>query len=375
MRITEPYTIFKRKLPSGRYVYYYQYRDDYGRRSGAYSTGTDSLPQAKRIVRKLYNEGKLSTHSSVKFGNFAKGFFCKDGVYEKNLKLRSRKVSRSTLDIYDRSLQKLLLPFFAEMTLAKINTITVREYAKNALDLGNAVSSINGSIIALSVIMKNAMERQIISNVPKFETLPKQKKQRVLLSVDELKSFLDTAKSMKNKKSYLAMCLSICTGMRVGEVIGLKPENLYDDYVDIKHSYSMKYGLGPTKTKKNRYCPVPKELAEKLKEVSSENWIFDNGEKPITKEMLDYCFDSSLKNIGIDKKERGLTIHSLRGFFISHLREKNVPDAKIRAVVGHADPSMTDVYTYWKPDMFPEVNKVQQELYEKITGVQNERIC
>ena len=75
----------------------------------------------------------------------------------------------------------------------------------------------------------------------------------------------------------------------------------------------------------------------------------------------------------IDKKERGLTIHSLRGFFISHLREKNVPDAKIRAVVGHSDPTMTDVYTYWKPDMFPEVYEVQKELYEKITkGVQNE---
>ena len=55
IKITEPYTIFLRKLPSGREVYYYyQYRDESGRRSPAYLTDTDKLSQARRVCNRLY---------------------------------------------------------------------------------------------------------------------------------------------------------------------------------------------------------------------------------------------------------------------------------------------------------------------------------
>lgn len=53
MRITEPYTIFLRKLPSGKSVYYYQFRNENGVRSPAYSTGTNKLSQARRLCQKL----------------------------------------------------------------------------------------------------------------------------------------------------------------------------------------------------------------------------------------------------------------------------------------------------------------------------------
>lgn len=75
MRVTEPYTIFPRTLPSGKTVYYYQFRDENGLRSCAYSTGTDKLSQAKRICQKLYNDGKFKKNSAMLFKSFSNGFF------------------------------------------------------------------------------------------------------------------------------------------------------------------------------------------------------------------------------------------------------------------------------------------------------------
>ena len=67
MRYTEPYTIFLRTLPSGKQIYYYQYRDENGLRSAAHSTGKTKLSQAKRFCQKLYNDGKFQKKHSNTF--------------------------------------------------------------------------------------------------------------------------------------------------------------------------------------------------------------------------------------------------------------------------------------------------------------------
>ena len=79
------------------------------------------------------------------------------------------------------------------------------------------------------------------------------------------------------------------------------------------------------------------------------------------------------KDLGIDTKERGITTHTLRNFFISYLsylESENVPEPKIRAVAGHKDPTMTGLYTYWTPEMFPEIYEVQEKLFYQITGAE-----
>lgn len=372
MRITEPYTIFKRTLSSGRTVYYYQFRDDYGRRSSAYSTGTDNLAQAKRIVRKLYNEGMFKTSSNMTFGAFAKDFFSEGGKYSYLLELKGRKVTKSTMFIYKRALDKLLLPYFEKISINKISTITVREFKKWALE-DNAANSVNNAILCLTIILRYAQEKQIIQTLPKMESVKIQKKERSLLTEDELTEFFKLAFTTQNKKASLALLLGACTGMRVGEIMGLKPDCVYENYIDINKSFHPMFGLGDTKTKQNRYVPIPRELSVRLKEIADEEWVFCKDDKPLNKGIIAYCFDKCLEKMDIKKQERGLTVHSLRAFFISYLQSKNISEPKIRAVVGHSDQTMTSVYTYWKPDMFPEINEVQESLYEKIKGVRYER--
>jgi integrase len=50
--------------------------------------------------------------------------------------------------------------------------------------------------------------------------------------------------------------LAACTGMRLGELLGLRGEYVFDGYVTMARQYS-KYGYGDTKTHMERKIPVP----------------------------------------------------------------------------------------------------------------------
>lgn len=374
MRITEPYTIFLRKLPSGRSVYYYQFRDEYGRRSAAYSTGTDNSAKAKRIVRQLYNDGKFVSSGNTNFGSFVKSFFSDDGVYVKSKELKGEKVKKNTLIAYRKVTENQLKPFFGNIRIDKINTGHILDFKAYYLEQNLSKKTINQALQTLSVVLKKAAEKDLIVKLPKIDFFTVEKKSRELLTVDELKKIISVGAEVKNKVAFLAMKLLACTGLRIGEALALKPENIYENYLDIKFSFSDSFGLDETKTKTCRKVPIPKGMYDELKTIGNEEWVFFDKSK-IVRETVKIYFYQFLEKVGIEREARGITLHSLRAFFISHLREKNISDAKIRAVVGHSDPTMTNVYTYWKPEMFPEVYEVQKELYEKINeGVQNERI-
>lgn len=156
--------------------------------------------------------------------------------------------------------------------------------------------------------------------------------------------------------------------MRIGEVLALTPHEVSEKFVNVCHSYDDSLGLGDTKTKKSRYVPIPDNFftAEEL----NNPWIFcreDNKDLPILRIGFYKNFVKICEEIGIDCKERGITVHTLRNFFISYLQSVNIPEPKIRAIVGHKDNSMTELYTYWNPEMFPEIYEAQLNLYKQIT--------
>ena len=371
MRITEPYTIFLRILPSGRKVYYYQYRDENGRRSSAYSTGTDKLSQAKRICQKLYNEGKFSSQSGLLFSTFASGFFDDDSPYRKWKKTSGEDLAPATLASYVKLLNNQLLPYFGEMQLKKINTDTVKQWIVWLNENWSAKTSNNAQSV-LNIILKSAKEKRLIKEVPSADLSFRKvkKKKRELLTVDEIgkvyRSELWTWESAR--RAFLTCCI---TGMRIGEVTGLQSFEVGDDRLNVEHSLHPKFGLGETKTRVNRFVPIPPCM--QLKESCGSRWAFQKPakEEPVSGSFIYKRLMAICASVGIDTKARGITVHSLRNFFISYMRGSTFGesiDLKIKAVVGHADESMTDWYTYWTPEMFPEIYEVQEKLYRQIVG-------
>lgn len=366
MRVTEPYTIFQRALSSGKKVYYYQYRDSNGHRSTPKSTGCTTLAAARRFCNKLYNEGKFTDTDVMTFGKFAAGFLDEGSEFLRWKSANGKPIKPETLRRYKVSLKLHLLPYFGEIALNKITSDTCKQWVIWASAQWSP-KSVNNDQGVLNLILETAVDKELINKNPlhRIGLRKVEKKQRILLSIDELKILYQSKWPLEQERT--AFLLAAITGMRIGEILALHKDDIKKGFLSVTKDVSERYGLqDSTKTGIKRCVPYPSGF---IFPESQSEWLFtDRHGDPMKAHCVYNAFSRRCDAMGIDRKARGIDIHSLRDFFVTHLRSQNVPDPKIRAVVGHTDSSMTDVYTHWKPDMFPEIYKVQESLYIQITG-------
>lgn len=369
MRVTEPYTIFPRTLSSGKTVYYYQFRDDKGHRSSAKSTGCTTLASARRFCQKLYNDGEFKTASKLTFAKYTENFFSTESRYYRWKVANKEHISQETLLAYNKFLRNQLTPYFADFIFTNIKRADVKDWVIWANDKWSP-KTVNSAQTVLNLIFKQAIDEELVENNPcynlSFRTI--QKKERELLTVEEVRDLYNNGKWWYDNQ--LIFLLDIITGMRISEVVALQSEDVFENYVNVRHSYSRQFGLGETKTKECRFVPIPREISQTLR--LRNGFLFVNHEGKHIGQPLDIStfYKNLLENYtrcGIDFKKRCLTVHTNRDFYNTYLLSENVPEAKIRAVIGHKDSSMTNLYTYWKPDMFTEVYSAQEKLYRMIT--------
>lgn len=369
MRVTEPYTIFPRKLKSGKTVYYYQFRDENGLRSAAYSTGTSNRAQAKRICQKMYNEGLFQKNTAKLFRTFADGFFDDGSTFIKWKETSGANLAKSTVASYRRLLANQILPYFGSMQITRISVDTVKQWIIWLNENWSAKTSNNAQSV-FNIIMKSAKEKRLIREVPSADLAFRKvkKRERELLTVEELnKIYHSPLWNWECARRIFLVCA--ITGMRIGEVTGLQTVDVESDRLNVRHSLHPTFGLGETKTRVCRYVPIPKSLH--LREDCGETWAFEKptSNTPCDQRFFYKRFMAVLEGLSIDHKARGITVHSLRNLFISYMRGSsfgNAIDLKIKAVVGHSDSTQTDWYTYWTPEMFPEIYEVQEKLYKEI---------
>ena len=67
MRHSEPFTIYRRRVRK-KVWYYFQVRDESGRRSPGHSTGKTTKAEARLYVLELFKAGALTAHHSQSFG-------------------------------------------------------------------------------------------------------------------------------------------------------------------------------------------------------------------------------------------------------------------------------------------------------------------
>ena len=363
MRISEPYTLFPRTLKSGKVVYYYQFRDDSKRRSAAKSTGCTTLSSARRFCQKLYNSGAFETQSTINFENFSKDFFSKDNDFYKWKKVNNSAITDNTILRYNGLLKYQLLPYFAKTKITEITRANVKEWIIWASDKW-AAKTVNNAQTVLNLILKSAVEKDIIKFNPadNIGFRKTEKLDRNTYTIQELNLFYHS----KWKIEYLRKAFLLCaiTGMRINEITCLTKDDIKGNYILVSHNYHPQLGMGrTTKGKQSRIVPIPSDFMFPDK----EGFIFgDKKGKPFNSGRLRDKLKALCEKYGIDYDKRHLNTHSLRGFYNSYLKSKNIPESKIKAVIGHKDNSVNDLYTYWKPDMFSDIHEVQNELYKEI---------
>jgi integrase/recombinase XerD len=213
----------------------------------------------------------------------------------------------------------------------------LREHVLRRLGSGQVSGSYHAQLIsALKLYCKTVLGKQV-------EDLPlrrprKQKKLPTILSPDEFRRFLA---AIKNPKHLAILAIAYSAGLRVSEVVSLRPEDLDRD----RGLINVRGGKG----QKDR-CTLLSQLALDLLDAYLDGadpgpWLFP-GARPgrhLSERSVQKVTAAARKRAGITKK---LTPHVLRHSFATHLLERATDLRVIQKLLGHKSVRTTEIYTH-----------------------------
>ena len=375
MRAKAIFSVFGRRLPSGKRVFYYQCYDEKGKRQWAKSTGFSKKTEAIAYCMKLFRNGLLIPEPKAPtFAEFSSGWWDVETCRYLKWRQLHERITRSTIYIHQNNFANHIKDYFAKYSLDGITPDVIEGWLLWLSEKGLKAVTVNLVYRTFKLMMGEAVRTKLLKDNPCLEVknLKGEEIVREILTLEEVQKLFphDWSTVWESKVVCRAHLLAACTGLRVGELQGLRGEHVFDDYISIVGQFT-RYGyVENTKTGHNRNIPIPPLMKVELEELLQANgggYIFseDGGETPVTVERIHRHFNRALERIGIsheEKLKRNLSFHAWRHFFNTLLRVYNVSDAKVQSVTGHRSMRMTEHYTHFDTRQFSEIRDVQAGL-------------
>lgn len=173
---------------------------------------------------------------------------------------------------------------------------------------------------------------------------------------------------------YLGLLIAFSTGMRRGEIMGLRWKNvdLKEGIIHVVEQLQAS-GLKPLKTcASRRDIPMPRDLWEALKHhrtqqrvISLDGFVLAKADGSVRElGWLDRAFARYRDQLGLN---RNLTLHSARKSFATWLAQAGVDPKTVAALLGHADIRTTlQIYQGVTPEMVRNASRVLDGLASNI---------
>ena len=159
--------------------------------------------------------------------------------------------------------------------------------------------------------------------------------------------------------------LAAATGLRAGEILGLRMQDIGIDRLFIRHSFSTHDGLKTTKTGEVRALPLPRIIRKELLQLVSRNphgtgpgmyvfWSISLPDKPMSINHLRDGLKRALLELKPEKdsaywKNRNIVFHSWRHYFSSRLVDK-IDKRTAMLATGHSTGAVFDAYANHKTE-------------------------
>ena len=359
--------IFPRR--SRETVYYYFWIYDINGKRKYRSTGKKTFNEALKYCTNLQIRGNLFHATSYSFDSFTKDFF----IYEKCLYISSRLLrgfsyGRTWAKRQRNLLEKLILPHFRDIDIRTISLKSIDDFILKLHQQNTGAKTLNHVIVTIRAIFRYAEQTGLIEinpaeGIKPFKVTSKEKGIFSRAELSQLFSVSDKSEIWIDPMHFLLNYLAATTGLRLGEILALRPENLSERIINVIHSWNRLEGLKSTKNGKTRAVPISQELEKALKEyIAKQNitgFIFscNGGKTPIDHKTVYKHFWQALSKMGINKESRiirNLTIHSYRHSFNTMLLEAGVHPETIRLMTGHSI-NMTARYSHLQLVNMPEI--------------------
>lgn len=253
--------------------------------------------------------------------------------------------------------------------IADIRGEHIQKFYNDLEKKGYALSSIKIVSAILNGCMQQAMRNGLIERNPvRLAELPRQKEKatKQAMTKDQQALFMEYA---KDSYLYNLFAVMLRTGMRNGEIRGLKPSDVDKKKYVIHVQRTLKYleGRGyfedtpKTRTSK-RDIPLTADL-EALLDAQRNYWGFkverldrylfcnEKGE-PLSRDRLQAEINRIVKRIQTDGHDfPRITPHIFRHTFATRAIEAGMPPQVLKTILGHSSLAMTmDLYSHVLPD-------------------------
>ena len=281
-------------------------------------------------------------------------------------------VRTSTYEAYRYMVEPHLVPFLGALKLRDINPVHVRALYREKLEAGLSAATVRKMHAVLSKAMKQAvMDGLVHRNVCDSVRPPRLARKEIRpLDPEQAGALLRAAASDRLEALYV---LAVHTGMREGELLGLKWEDVSLDgeepVLRLRRALVREAGkvaLGELKTPKSRRQvrltraaagALRDHLAHQMEEIERAGPSYRAGGLVFATESGSPINPSNLRNRSFKPLLRraglaGICFHDLRHTCATLLLTRNVHPKLVQELLGHATISMTlDTYSHFLPSM------------------------
>ena len=248
-------------------------------------------------------------------------------------KLELKRYASNTCKTYITSFEKFI-NYFHDKKLIELSEQEVRLYLQHLIIQNKSNSYINQTINSIKFYY------EVVLGMPNrfyaIERPIKQDKLPEVISKEKILELIDRAHNIKHK---CIISLLYSSGMRRGELINLKIEDIDSDRMLIRVKQS--------KGNKDRYTLLSKNTLKDLrlyyKKHRPKIYLFEGAkggkysETSINKILARVCNEANIKRI---------SSHVLRHSFATHLLENGTDLRYIQNLLGHSSPKTTERYTH-----------------------------
>ncbi|GGC89761.1 tyrosine-type recombinase/integrase [Enterococcus wangshanyuanii] len=266
-------------------------------------------------------------------------------------------VKPSTFDSYKSKIDCHIRPALGDIHLSELTSTKIENFI-NSTKEKISINSLHAVFRVLKTALKyaeklNFVQRSLYENIQ----LPKVKKPKIVtITRTEHKRLV---KEAKKSPEGLSVLLSLETGMRIGEISGLKWKDIdfENQTISVQRTLQRVGTLSegkfrthiieekPKSETSERIIPLSTALVKRLQRAKNQSksvYVISKGEKFVEPRTIRYQFKRLLESLKLPK----CSFHALRHSFATRCLEKGVNIAVISSLMGHASTKMTlDIYT------------------------------
>ncbi|BAC13190.1 hypothetical conserved protein [Oceanobacillus iheyensis HTE831] len=326
----------------------------------------DAEDALKKLIIELENDGYLEP-SKESFQSFLQHWFYTHYITS---------IKRTTHSNRDYLIKKHLIEDnpFAEKAISDITTEEIDYFYHYKLGKGYSTSYIRKMHQMLHLSFAQAVKWRKISYNPVVNTTPPrvQTKQVSIWSKDQVKQFLETSNL---ERLYILFLLAIYTGMRKGELLGLKWSdiNMEKECIHIHRNLCYIQNQGyffttPKTVRSTRVIPISSLISDQLQCIKEKQQCekelagpsYEDNDLVICTALgkvqdprnVTRVFERCIKNANVPK----IRFHDLRHTHASILISEGVDIVKVSSRMGHTSPKTTlDIYAHVVPNTDNEV--------------------